>query len=153
MADILLSFACNQKKHSNDVYKSLFIINAALSKYLQDKKDNAIDILRQKDWSACSNDFQLANYVLNEDYKACYKLMKKIGTSGDVEKENYRQWPLFEKIRELEDFKKCYFEIFDEEYKVIEIPLRPIEKLINETQQKKQLKELSDSAALNSTQN
>ena len=79
--------------------------------------------------------------------------MKKIGTSGDVEKENYRQWPLFEKIRELEDFKKCYFEIFNEEYKVIEIPLRPIEKLINETQQKKQLKELSDSAALNSTQN
>lgn len=153
LADILLSFAYNQKKHSNDMYKSLFIINAALSKYLQDKKDNAIDILRQKDWSACSNDFQLANYVLNEDYKACYKLMKKIGTSGDVEKENYRQWPLFEKIRELEDFKKCYFEIFNEEYKVIEIPLRPIEKLINETQQKKQLKELSDSAALNSTQN
>lgn len=144
LADILLDFALNQKKHSNDVSKNLFIVNASLSKYLQNKKEDALIILEQKDWSACSNDFLLANYILNENYEACYKLMKKIGTSGDVEKENYRQWPLFEKIRELEDFKMCYFEIFNEEYKVIEIPLKPTEKLINEMRKEKQSKRLPD---------
>lgn len=152
LADILLDFASNQKKHSNDIHKNMFIINASLSKYLRGKKEEALRILKQKDWSACSNDFQLAIYVLNEDYSACYKLMRKIGMSGDVKKEHYRQWPLFEKIRELDDFKACYFEIFNEEYKVIEIPLKPTEKLINEKLKEKltekQIKELPDATLL-----
>ena len=35
LADILLDFACNQKKHFNETAKNMLIVNKALSQYLQ----------------------------------------------------------------------------------------------------------------------
>lgn len=130
LADILLEFTCDQKDFYNDAVKNVFIVNMALSKYLQSKKEDAQEIINQKDWSASSDDFKLAHLVLNEKYQECYSLMKKIGDDGAVDKENYRTWPLFHKLRREEGFKSTYKEIFKEEYKVIEIPKRPIQEII-----------------------
>ncbi|MBK3519977.1 hypothetical protein [Carboxylicivirga marina] len=156
LADIMLEFACEQNKFYNDAYKNVFIVNRALSKYLQDKKDDAQNIINQKDWSASSDDFKLSKFVLNEEFEDCYALMKKIGKDGEVDKENYRTWPLFYKLRKEEGFKVTFKEIFNEEYKVVEIPKRPVQEIIekeiennpelqdkvkNKEMSKKQLKE------------
>jgi hypothetical protein len=98
--------------------------------YLQNKPNDAKSIINQKDWSASSDDFKLAHLVLNENYDECYTLMKKIGKDGEVDKENYRTWPLFLKLRKEEKFKETYQEIFGEEYKVVDIPQRPIQEII-----------------------
>ena len=62
--------------------------------------------------------------------------MQKIGNCGVVDKENYKTWPLFYKLRKEEKFKEIYKEIFDEEYTVLEIPQRPIQDLIEEIMKK-----------------
>ncbi|MFT7056545.1 MAG: hypothetical protein ACJAR3_002181 [Roseivirga sp.] len=132
LADELLRFACEQNNFFNDALKNVFVINRALSNYLQNKTPEAKKIINQKDWSASSDDFKLAHLVLNEDYDGCYALMKKIGKDGEVDKENYRTWPLFMKLRKEDKFKETYKEVFDEEYKVVEIPKRPIQEIIEE---------------------
>lgn len=142
LADILLEFGSDQKRHFNDSLKNVFIINGSLSKYLQDKKKEAKQILDKKDWSASSDDFKLAYAVLTDDYETAYKMMVKIGDNGDVDKSDYKQWPLFNKIREEEKFKETYKEIFKEEYSVMETPMKPIQELINkEIKKNKDLKE------------
>lgn len=131
LADILLKFSCDQRDHSNDALKNVFIINCALSKYLQDQKEEANLILEKKDWSASSDDFKLAQAVLTEDYDRSYEIMNKIGNDGEVDKSDYKQWPIFTTIRKEERFKQVYNKIFEEEYSILETPMKPVQELIN----------------------
>ncbi|WP_343633656.1 hypothetical protein [Fluviicola sp.] len=142
LGDILLVFGYEQKKHFNDSFKNVFIINAALSKYLQDKKEESRKILDTKDWSASCDDFKLAHAVLTEKYDEAYLIMKKIGNNGDVDRSDYKEWPLFTKIRDEKKFKETYKKIFNEEYSVLETPKRPVQELISkEIKSNKLLKE------------
>ena len=142
LADILLEFGCSQKKHFNDSTKNVFIINGALSKYLQEKKEEAKLILDKKDWSASSDDFKLAYAVLTDDFEKAYEIMTKIGDKCEVDNSDYKQWPLFTKIRKEDKFKETFQTIFKEEYTVLETPMRPIQELINkEIKRNKELKE------------
>lgn len=141
LADILLEFSCDQKNHFNDSLRNVFIINGALSKYLQDKKNDVKKILDKKDWSASSDDFKLAYSVLTDDFEKAYEIMLKIGENGEVDQSDYKQWPLFSKIRNETKFKQTYQDIFKEEYSVMETPMRPVQELINkEIKRDKELK-------------
>jgi hypothetical protein len=136
LTDIMLEFACSQKKHHNDALKNVFVINKSLSQYLQNNKKNAKEIINAKDWSASSDDFKLAHLVLTEKHEECYELMKKIGDNGEVDKENYMTWPLFSSLRKEDKFKEVYKEIFKENYNVLEIPKRPLQEIIEEMMEK-----------------
>lgn len=131
LADILLTFGCEQHNHFNDSMKNVLIINSALSAYLQKNKEEAKKILSKKDWSASSDDFKLANEVLTDNYDDAYEIMMKIGKNGDVDESNYKEWPLFTEIRKEKKFKDTYKSIFKEEYKVLETPMRPVQEIIN----------------------
>lgn len=131
LADILLDFACKQNNHFNDETSNIFLVNKSLSKYLADKKEAAVEIIKSKDWSASSYDFKLAFAVLTDNTEEVFSLMKKIGKDGDVIKEYYKIWPLFKKIRTLDKFKETYNEIFDEDYNVLESPKRPVQELLS----------------------
>src|SRR5574343_11925 len=137
LADILLDFACKQTKHFNDSSKNIFIVNKSLSNYLNEKEENAKQIISSKDWSASSDDFKLANLIITEKYDEVFELMKKIGSTGVVDKENYKTWPLFYKLRKETKFKETFKEIFNEDYTVLEIPKRPVQELMEEIIKKK----------------
>lgn len=144
LADVLLSFAIKQNHHYNDNMKSVFIVNGALSKYLQNKKEEAGQILNTKDWSSSSDDFKLANEILTDNFDNAYSIMHKIGNNGDVDKSDYKVWPLFNIIREENKFKETYKEIFGEEYSIMETPMRPLQGLINdEIKKNKELKKIT----------
>lgn len=132
LADILLDFACKQTKFYNDSAKNYYIVNKALSKYLQGKTDIAKEIIESKDWSASSDNFKLAHLILTEKFDDAYSLMKKIGKNGEVIKDHYKIWPLFYKLRKEEKFKETFKEIFEDDYTVLEVPKRPIQELIGE---------------------
>ncbi|SHH71997.1 hypothetical protein [Flavobacterium defluvii] len=132
LADILLDFACKQTKFYNDSAKNYYIVNKALSKNLQGKTDIAKEIIESKDWSASSDNFKLAHLIIMEKFDDSYLLMKKIGKNGEVNKDHYKIWPLFYKLRQEEKFKETFKEIFEEDYTVLEVPKRPIQELIGE---------------------
>lgn len=132
LADIMLEFSCSQTKHFNDSMSNVFTVNKSLSKYLQKDKKKAKEIINSKDWSASSDNFKLAHLTLNDNFEECFVLMKKIGSEGQVNKENYMTWPLFTELRKTEEFKNIFKELFGEEYTVLEIPEKPLEELIVE---------------------
>ena len=125
LADILLEFACSQKKVSEQKVANIFTVNKALSFYLQGNKEKCQTVLNSQDWSASSSEFKLAKLVLNENFEEACQLMKKIGADGDVLKSQYMTWPLFTFIRNEEIFKKTYLDIFGEEYSRLELPSGP----------------------------
>lgn len=134
LADNLLEFAVTQKKHHDDESKSIFIINASLSKYLQNESNCAEKYLKLKDWSSSGYDFKLAVAILRENNVDALDLIRKIGSTGEIKQTQYQQWPLFTRFRELQEFKNLYKEIFEEEFKIIEIPKRPIVELNSKAQ-------------------
>lgn len=140
----LLSFATEVlKKHYDQEIVCIFTINKALAHYLSDKKKEAKDILSKHDWSATNDKFKLAISVLNEEFEESIELMKSIGDSNkDINKDTYREWPLFRTLRKREDFKSTYKEIFNEELVYIESKPKSLEDILTELKQiKKEVKE------------
>ena len=98
------------------------VVNLALAhKWLQNEEKCA-EIIAKEDWSAVPLDLQLAIAVLRNERNKAISLMKKIGTSGEITKQNYEEWPLFDKLRETTEFVGAYREIFKTEFEIREVP-------------------------------
>jgi hypothetical protein len=70
------------------------------------------EILDSMDISAVSNRYLLPYYVLKEKYDDASIVMDKIGTSGEIFREEYLEWPILMKFRETEAFNTKYEKIF-----------------------------------------
>jgi hypothetical protein len=133
LSDILLDFATSVlKKYHNEESKTVFIVNKALSLKLGGKDDKCKEIVMSKDWSACSDKFKIAKEALVDNYVEVQRLMKKIGSDGEISKVSYKVWPLFEGFRKTQEFQNCYTEIFREDYKAIETPKKLIDELFDQ---------------------
>lgn len=143
----LLSFATETlKKHTNQEMLCIFTINKALAHYLSENKDACKNVLAKHDWSATSYKFKLAIAVLKEDYVTAIELMKSIGsTNKHINKDAYREWPLFRQFRKTEEFKIAYKEIFGEELVYVETKPKGLEDILVEIKQlKKEAKEAKE---------
>lgn len=137
LADIILEFSCETlKKHHNELSFNVFIINCALSKYLQGNKSGSNVIIDKIDWSAKSHNFQLAVEVLKENYEEAYHLMQIVAKAGEIPRHAFQTWPLFKVIRNEHDFKLTYKEIYNEDFNVIERPTRATIKILEKQNNK-----------------
>lgn len=148
----LLTFGTDTiKKHHDQEMVCILTINKALAHYLSDKKEECKKVLAKHDWSATNDKYKLATVVLNEDYPTAIELMKSIGNSNShINKEAYREWPLFKKFRNTEEFKTTYKEIFGEELVYIESKPRDLEDILTDLKQMRKEAEEEKTAA-NST--
>ena len=108
-------------------------------------------MMKGMDWSAMSDKFKLSKAVLLDDYETAYKLMRKIGKDQDeMPQEGYKEWPLFNKIRQEKRFKEVYEEIYNEEYEFIKYDDDYLSRLgIIEDEQEKDKKKLPPTSGLN----
>ena len=75
-----------------------------------------IELLDAVDWSPLSHKFQLAAAVLRDDFDLAAELMKRIGPSGEVQKHDYADWPLFREFRKADLFERAYQEVFGDAF-------------------------------------
>lgn len=117
----LSEFATNiLKKHSSQEFKLVFNVNKAQSYKWEGQDEICSKMMKSMDWSAMSDKFKLSKAVLLDDYETVYKLMKKIGKDEDeLPQEGYKEWPLFNKIRQESKFKEIFKEIYEEEYEFV----------------------------------
>jgi hypothetical protein len=107
------------KKHSSDIARRVMVINHAIAlKALKD--DHFKQLIDQEDWSACSDDFQLAVAVLHGRNEDAAKIMKAIGKKGKLSENEYKTWPLFRDFRRTDAFKNSYRQIFGHEFMIEE---------------------------------
>ncbi len=117
------------KKDCPYAYKLVFTINKALIFQLKGDKQKASSIVTKLDCSAAEEIYRMAVYILQDDFDSALSSMRKIGKASTM-RNAYREWPLFTSIRDSEEFKKIYKEIFEEEYQYDEIPSTDFDKLM-----------------------
>jgi hypothetical protein len=116
IARTLLDFAVDQKKHSSEQIRRIFIINRVQSYKWSGEETEARKIVKAEDWSASSVDFMLAERVLLDEFENAAILMKRIGADGEVKKGDYRDWPLFTAFRKSDSFLATFTEVFGEPF-------------------------------------
>jgi hypothetical protein len=127
---ILLDFATIiLKKHFNEESKNVFIVNKALAFKLNEKVKECEEIVKSKDWSACSDKFKIAKEALLDNHSEVAKIMKRIGNDGDVSKLSYKTWPVFIEFRKTDIFQEMFKEVFEEDYIAVETPKRMIDEI------------------------
>lgn len=145
----LLTFATDiLKKHHDNEIICIFTINKALAYYLSDKKEDCLNGLKKQDWSATNDKFKLAIAVLNENHDEAIKIMETIGSNNShLNKDAYREWPLFKDFRKKEGFKKTYKKMFNEEFVYLEKIPRSLEDILDEIKQAKKEAQLQKAEA------
>ena len=118
------------KKDCPYAYKLVFTINKALVYHLQGDKKKACDIVTRLDCSAAEEIYRMAVSILKDDTASALQSMKEIGKNVKM-RDAYKEWPLFTSIRDTEEFKKLYQEIYEEEYQYDEIPSTDFDKLLH----------------------
>lgn len=92
------------------------VINLANSYRLAGNKERCAELMKRHDWRAKGFEFRMAEAVLSENYSAATNLMERIGSAGEIDKEDYRRWPLFIGFRETPEFLKTFEKIFGETF-------------------------------------
>lgn len=111
----LLTKYCTDEiaEYYNDESRLMILINcAAAYKFSKDKK-GCQDLLAKVDWSGRSDVFKIAVAALSDDKQEVIRLMTKIGSSGEVTKDEYAEWPLFSEVRKTKWFRNLYSSIFN----------------------------------------
>jgi hypothetical protein len=104
------------RKESSASVRWMLIINSAQTYKWEGDEGKCKAVLNSHDWAALGYPFRLAVAVLQDDYQTALALMKKIGADGEIEKVDYREWPLFKKFRERHDFQLLFKDIFGEPF-------------------------------------
>lgn len=116
-AEMIGSFAYNQKKLSNDYRRKTIVINYSQALKRSGKANAAKDLINAIDWSATSNQFKLADLELRECWDEAATLMREIGANDSLlSEEAYHLWPLFLEFRETEQFTLAYYDLFSHSY-------------------------------------
>jgi hypothetical protein len=116
LARVLLDFATETlKTHSTEQYRLTCVVNRAQTYKWSGDQEKCKQILDNEDWTATSLKFRLANAVLGDNFKEANEIVKQIGKdSSDVDKHDYREWPLFKELRKSPEFTALFEQVFGE---------------------------------------
>lgn len=72
-------------------------------------------ILQALDTSAMKTDLQIPKKVLEEKFEEVFPMMRTLGKDSQILTiDAYREWPIFQKIREEKEFEETFQSIFEE---------------------------------------
>lgn len=109
------------KTHHSEEMKLYMLINRAQAYKWKGDADECKALLGSIDWSAKGNHLRLARAVLSDDMDEAVRLVRSLGAGHRVMgKEAYASWPLFRELRETEEFREAYRDVFDEEFRIEE---------------------------------
>lgn len=125
----LLEFILSTNQYDAE-YELIYLINLSQCYKWSDNDTQCRKlILKHNNWSLYKEKYQIAKHVLLEEYQEVYKLLRKYGNDDNViTKHHIREWPLFKKIRTVDEFISVFEEVYgeaidiknDEENEIIE---------------------------------
>jgi len=112
LARNLLEFAHGLKRHSSDHFARIFTVNLAQCYKWLGETELCFEVMSKKDWTAAEPAFTLAERVLYDDFDEAKKLMIITGKNKMIPEEAFRDWPLFRKFRQTQQFKEAFLEVY-----------------------------------------
>lgn len=106
----------NNPKFTHNLFDKMYIVLNYAQAYKWSGDDTKCrEIINKEDWSACTNELLVPRYALEENYSEVYKRMRELGKRNKhIDITAYREWPIFRKLREQEEFQVVFAEIFEE---------------------------------------
>lgn len=115
LASKLLDFGLNtMKKHGEDIVRRMMVVNYSNAIKLGGDKEKAKEILEKEDWTACSMDFKICIFAINDDVDGLVSIMEEVVSRKDIDKQSFRTWPVFKTMREKKEFCDKFEQIFGE---------------------------------------
>jgi len=116
LARAILDFATETLKgHASEDYRLRFVVNRAQTYKWTGDEEKCRQILNSEDWTASALKFKLAVAVLSDNLKAANEIVKQIGKDdAEINRHNYREWPLFKELRKCPEFIALFEQIFGE---------------------------------------
>jgi hypothetical protein len=98
----------------SDSTRRMMIINLASAHAHNAQHDRAIMILDEVDWSATSDNFKICVAALKKDVTETCRLLPLVCAAGSIKKSEFRDWPVFDLVREdaafIATFERFYGE-------------------------------------------
>jgi len=111
------------KKHGSEELRLVMVVNRAQAYKWSGDEDSCRRIVGAEDWSARSAKFRLAKAVLLDDFDKAIEIFREIGADDkEMNKDSYREWPLYRAIRGLSGFATAFEEIFGEPLNKVILP-------------------------------
>jgi len=121
VAQWIADFALGLKIKVPDVTRRMLIINLA-SAYLHDGDEKACErIISEEDWTACSENFRICVASLKRDVPQVCELLPIIANSQSVEKQDLRDWPVFDFVKQDPIFLEKFEEVFGEKFELTDL--------------------------------
>lgn len=115
IAIALSDFALTPKFKHTDANRIYMILNMAQAYKWNGNNEKCAEILNKEDSSAWNNELKMAKEILLDRNEEGMHLMETIGSHSNIfDKEAYRTWPIFNKIRGTEIFKETFQRVFNE---------------------------------------
>ena len=103
-----------QTPGASDRINKMMTINLANAyKKLKDV-EKAQEVIAKIDWSAATDDFQICVAAVQGNIERVVELMPRVARADVIEKSDFREWPVFDGVREEESVREKFQEIYDE---------------------------------------
>ena len=103
-----------QKPTASDKIKKTMTVNLANAyKKIRDE-GKAQEVIGEVDWSAATDDFQICVAAVRGDVDRVVELMPRVVREDLVKKADFREWPVFDWVREEDKVREKFQEIFGE---------------------------------------
>ena len=103
-----------QTPGASDRINKMMTINLANAyKKLKDV-EKAQEVIAKVDWSAATDDFQICVAAVQGNIERVVELMPRVARADVIKKSDFREWPVFDGVREEESVREKFQEIYDE---------------------------------------
>lgn len=103
-----------QTPSASDQIKKMMTVNLA-NAYKKSKNDEkAQEVIQQVDWSAARDDFQICVAALQGNVERVVELMPRVAQARLVRKPDFREWPVFDWVREEKLVREKFQELYGE---------------------------------------
>ena len=103
-------------KHSCRLDEVYFVLNYAQAYKWLGNQEKCDEVLSTFDFSAMTSDILVAKYALEDNIHKVVEHMRKVGNNSRImTREAYVSWAIFKEVREKEEFKVAYKNIFGDD--------------------------------------
>ena len=103
-----------QSLSASDRVEKMMTINLANAYKKLGDDEKAKEIIAEVDWSAATDDFQICIAAIEQDIERFVELMTRVSQAKLLRKSDFREWPVFDRVREEQSVREKFEEIYGE---------------------------------------
>ncbi|MXY51052.1 MAG: hypothetical protein F4Y86_00770 [Gammaproteobacteria bacterium] len=103
-----------QSPSASERIMKMMTVNLANAYKKSGELEKAYDVISEVDWSAATDDFQICIAAIRDDVERVVELIPKVAREELVDKADFREWPVFDWVRDDRLVRERFESVFGE---------------------------------------